>query len=115
MQQHVEDGRSDAGLPVARTRGTGYRRTGRSDSGERSSMIGRWPLPGWPDGFPGRVPIVSDVTAALGIDPLVMLLRSTALVAMSTLRDRESTVTAGAVRIRGILEELTVGQDPQGV
>lgn len=78
-------------------------------------MIGRWPLPGWPEGFPGRVPIVSDVTAALGIDPLVMLLRSTALVALSTLRGRESTVTAGAVRIRGILEELTVGQDPQGV
>ncbi|MGI5129585.1 hypothetical protein ACQEVB_22450 [Pseudonocardia sp. CA-107938] len=78
-------------------------------------MIGRWPLRGWPDGFPGRVPIVSDVTAALGIDPLVVLLRSTAAIAVATLRGRESTVTAGAVRVRGVLEELTVGQDPRGV
>jgi hypothetical protein len=78
-------------------------------------MVGRRALPGWPDGFPGRVPIVSDVTAALGIDPFVMLLRSTAVVALATLRGRESTVTAGDVRIRGILEELTVEPDPRGV
>lgn len=86
-------------------------------------MIGRWPPPGWPEGFPVafpdglsvRVPIVSDVTAALGLDPLVVLLRSTAALALTVLRDRESTVTAGAVRVRGILEELTVGPDPQGV
>ncbi len=77
-------------------------------------MIGRWPLPGWPEGYVPRLPIVSDVTAALGIDPLVMLLRSTAALALSTLGGRESTLVAGAVRVRLTLEELTVGADPQG-
>ncbi|MDN5859844.1 MAG: hypothetical protein L0H84_14600 [Pseudonocardia sp.] len=77
-------------------------------------MIGRWPLPGWQEGYLPRLPIVGDVTAALGIDPLVVLLRSTAALALSTLGGRESTLTAGAVRVRLILEELTVGADPEG-
>ncbi|SHK63804.1 hypothetical protein SAMN05443637_109113 [Pseudonocardia thermophila] len=76
-------------------------------------MSGRW-LPGWPEEFSGRLPIASDVSAALGIDPLAVLLRSTAAMALTTLRGRESTVTAGSLRVRGVLEELTVGPDRRG-
>lgn len=84
-------------------------------------MIGG--LPGWPEGLTPWLPDaiasagagLGEVAARFGMDPIVMLLRSTAALALGTLGGRESTVTAGEVRVRMILEELTVGEDPQGV